>query len=265
MTADPRPDVPLPAATPDATASGVAESPAGGTSRPPRMSRQLFGGAAILILIVAALLWSARDHPGARQSAAAAAPPRATAVDPGPAPGAPAPGAPAGPTGSGALGSAPSASAVATPSPATDTPEPAPATTTPEALGGEAAGNLALHRPAAASSSDGPSRGSGKAVDGDVQTGWSSASTDSQWLVVDLGSAQKISQIRISWGEAFAKKYEIEVSKNGKKWKSVFKTNSGRGGNVTVHFDEKNARYVLINGIKPDSRDGYSVLELDVR
>jgi hypothetical protein len=59
--------------------------------------------------------------------------------------------------------------------------------------------NVALDKPATASSSENSRTTAAKAVDGDTGSRWSSAFSDPQWLQVDLGAPTDVCQVVISW------------------------------------------------------------------
>jgi NedA-like, galactose-binding domain/LiaF transmembrane domain len=101
------------------------------------------------------------------------------------------------------------------------------------------------------------------AVDGDLKTRWSSAFRDPQWLAVDLGAATALGRVRITWEEAYAKAYELQVSSDGADWTTVRRVTDGKGG-----IDEQEigatARYVRLMGVRRVTPYGYSVWELQV-
>src|SRR5687767_1460433 len=68
-----------------------------------------------------------------------------------------------------------------------------------------AATNLALGRPALASSVEAPGTVASLAVDGNLGSRWSSAFADPQWLRIDLGSAQAIGQVVLRWEAAYGR------------------------------------------------------------
>ena len=91
--------------------------------------------------------------------------------------------------------------------------------------------NLALFRPATASSNDDPSGGPESAVDGDQQTRWSSAwSANPQWIQVDLGKSLPIRRVKLSWEAAYAKQYQLQISDDAVHWANIYQTADGKGG-----------------------------------
>jgi F5/8 type C domain-containing protein/glycosyl hydrolase family 3 len=69
------------------------------------------------------------------------------------------------------------------------------------------------------------------AVDGNTGTRWSSASSDPQWLQVDLGGTATISQVQLDWEAAYATAFQIQVFANASTWTSIYSTTTGAGGN----------------------------------
>ncbi|WP_432840877.1 discoidin domain-containing protein [Dactylosporangium sp. CA-092794] len=81
--------------------------------------------------------------------------------------------------------------------------------------------DLALHKTATASSTDGDANGPGNAVDGNPRTRWSSGYQDDQWIQVDLGAAVAFDQVTIAWEQAYARDFVIQVSADGRSWTDV--------------------------------------------
>ncbi|MDX6356119.1 MAG: hypothetical protein QOF98_3022 [Streptomyces sp.] len=69
---------------------------------------------------------------------------------------------------------------------------------------------LSQGKPATASSVQDPFVAS-SAVDGDTGTRWSSAAADPQWLQVDLGTSQAITQVVLNWVTAYAKSFQFQT------------------------------------------------------
>ena len=101
------------------------------------------------------------------------------------------------------------------------------------------------------------------AVDGDEKTRWGSAFRDSQWLMVDLGSAVPLSKVRLNWEAAYAKDYELQISTNGTVWTTVRHVKDGEGG-VEEQELSQTARYVRVLGLRRATPYGISLYELQV-
>jgi hypothetical protein len=122
---------------------------------------------------------------------------------------------------------------------------------------------LSQGKPATASSTENAGTPASAAVDGNTGTRWSSAATDPQWLQVDLGSSQAVSQVTLNWEAAYAKAFTIQTSDNGTTWATVYSTTTGTGGvqNLTVNGS---GRYVRVNGTVRATQWGYSLWEFQV-
>ncbi len=123
--------------------------------------------------------------------------------------------------------------------------------------------NLALNQPVTASS---VSSGyvAANAVDGNGGTRWASASSDPQWIQVDLGSVRTVSNVRLQWEAAYGKAYQIQVSADGTTWTTVAGTSTGDGGLDDLSFTPTPARYVRLYGTARGTRYGYSLWEFEV-
>jgi Penicillin amidase/F5/8 type C domain len=125
--------------------------------------------------------------------------------------------------------------------------------------------NLAAGRTATASSSQlfllYPAS---KAVDGDLTTRWSSASSDNQYIQVDLGSSKTVARTVLRWEAAYGAAYRIQTSADGSTWTTVYSTTTGNGGVDNVTFTPTTARYVRMQGVTRGTSYGYSLYELEV-
>jgi beta-glucosidase len=124
--------------------------------------------------------------------------------------------------------------------------------------------DLALDQPTTASSTqDATDYPAPDATDGDPGTRWSSASSDPQWLEVDLGSQQQICSVGILWEAAYATAFQIQVSNDNSTWTTVYSTTTGTGGNETFPISVT-ARYIRMYGTARGTQFGYSIFEFDV-
>jgi hypothetical protein len=124
--------------------------------------------------------------------------------------------------------------------------------------------NLAFQKPATASSLEGDEFAATNAVDGDMDTRWSSAFKDDAWLAVDLGAPKKISKVNINWESAYAVAFAVQISTDGKTWTDVYKTDKGEGDKSEIKFEPVTARQVRIQCSKRATEYGYSIYELEV-
>lgn len=122
--------------------------------------------------------------------------------------------------------------------------------------------NLALRKPTLTSAN--PKQPGKNAVDGNIATRWESDFSDPQYLTVDLGADNTISRVLLNWENAAGKSYTVEVSSDGKDWKTVYATTTGKPGINDIGFLPTHARYVKVNGTERTTAYGFSLLEFEV-
>ncbi len=127
--------------------------------------------------------------------------------------------------------------------------------------------NLALHRPATASSfqqsyGDCPCP-AGNATDGDPVTRWASDWSDPQWIRVDLGVPRPIRTVQLVWDPAYAKSYEVQVSDDGTTWRQAYATTTGDGDVDTLDV-VVTARHVRLQLTARGTGWGHSLHELGI-
>jgi hypothetical protein len=124
--------------------------------------------------------------------------------------------------------------------------------------------NLALHKSAYASSVQSSSYTAPNAVDGNTGTRWSSASSDPQWIYVDLQTTNNISEVILNWENAYGKSYQIQVSTDAVHWTNIYSTTSGAGGIEDLTGLSGVGRYVRMYGTVRGTQYGYSLWEFEV-
>jgi hypothetical protein len=122
--------------------------------------------------------------------------------------------------------------------------------------------NLAAHRSVTVSSVSDDHQGA-NAVDGSLDTRWSSAYTDHEWICVDLGAVKDLTGAELNWEAAYAQAYKLQVSDDGQNWANVYSTADGKGDVERFHFTA-HGRYVRMLGLKRATTYGYSLWEFEV-
>jgi hypothetical protein len=135
-------------------------------------------------------------------------------------------------------------------------------TAQPPAFGQTA--NLALNRPATASSNETTTLTPNLAFDGNAGTRWSSAWADPQWIRVDLGSSSAISRVVLRWEAAYARGYQVQLSADGVNWTPIYTTTTGDGGVDDLGGLSGSGRYLRIYGTARATQWGYSLWEIEV-
>ncbi|MCU1679049.1 MAG: sialidase, partial [Frankiales bacterium] len=127
----------------------------------------------------------------------------------------------------------------------------------------QAATLLSQGKPTTASSSENASFTAAMATDGNTGTRWGSAFSDPQWLQVDLGSSQSITQVVLNWEAAYGKSFQIQTSADAATWTTIYTTTAGTGGVQTLNVTGT-GRYVRMYGTARGTAYGYSLWEFQV-
>lgn len=125
--------------------------------------------------------------------------------------------------------------------------------------------NLALNKLTKFSSTERGGLEGKFAVDGKMNTRWSSGFSDVEWIYVDLGATYVINRVKISWEDARGRDYEVQVANTVGEWTPVRTvidnaalTNDHTGLTAT-------GQYVRIHGTRRfRTQYGYSINELEV-
>ncbi|MCU0431483.1 MAG: discoidin domain-containing protein [Cytophagaceae bacterium] len=126
--------------------------------------------------------------------------------------------------------------------------------------------NIALNKPVFVSSIEHGGTPAAAAVDGNLNSRWSSQFADPQWIYVDLGAFYDITQVRITWEAAMARNYRLEVSNDGMNWgPSAITTVSNNSSLVNTHtYTNVSGRFLRMFGTARVTPFGYSIYELEV-
>ncbi|MET7422942.1 PQQ-dependent sugar dehydrogenase [Dactylosporangium sp. NPDC005555] len=124
--------------------------------------------------------------------------------------------------------------------------------------------NLALNKPATASSVESAATPASNAVDASATTRWSSAFSDPQWIQVDLGATYTVNRVRLQWEAAYGSAYQIQTSGNGTTWTTVRSVTGGNGGEDNNTALNASGRYVRIYGTARGTAYGYSLFSFEV-
>jgi hypothetical protein len=102
------------------------------------------------------------------------------------------------------------------------------------------------------------------AIDDNTSTYWSSNFKDDEWIQFDLGKVQPIARLAIQWEAAFAKEFDIKVSKDAEQWTDVFKQDNGKGDVEEIQFAPTECRYIRINCRKRGTEWGNAIVGFEV-
>jgi hypothetical protein len=123
--------------------------------------------------------------------------------------------------------------------------------------------NLALNKPATASSVETASLTANLAVDGNAGTRWSSAWSDPQWIRIDLNATYTINRVVLRWEAAYARGYRVEISVDGTNWTQIYATAAGDGGTDDLTGLSGTGRFLRIYGTARATQWGYSLWEIE--
>ncbi|MFJ9826069.1 beta-N-acetylglucosaminidase domain-containing protein [Streptomyces sp. NPDC101160] len=118
-----------------------------------------------------------------------------------------------------------------------------------------------LARTATASSSgdETPDFPAAYALDGDPATRWSSPLEDGAWWQMELAEPARVGRVVLHWQDAFASRYRIQVSADGRVWRTAATVRDGRGGVESVRMDAPDTRFLRVQGDARGSEYGYSL------
>ncbi|GGS49959.1 beta-N-acetylglucosaminidase domain-containing protein [Streptomyces violaceus] len=97
------------------------------------------------------------------------------------------------------------------------------------------------------------------ANDGDPDTRWSSPVDDGAWWQVELPRPARLGQVALRWQDAHPSAYRVQVSADGRRWRTAATVRDSRGGRESVRMDERDVRFVRVQGEKRATRFGYSL------
>jgi beta-glucosidase-like glycosyl hydrolase len=127
---------------------------------------------------------------------------------------------------------------------------------------------ISENRPISASSELGANTAA-KANDGLTTSRWESKHgtgiSDTQWIVIDLGSSRTVDLVTILWENAYSVDYEIQVSDDQtfSSCSLIGKVVKGNGGTDSIFTDNTvSGRYVRIYMTKKATNYGHSIFEL---
>ena len=124
--------------------------------------------------------------------------------------------------------------------------------------------NVALNRPAVASTIETSGLVAGNATDGSTSTRWSSNAFDPQWIYVDLGQNYDINRVVLRWETAYGKDFQIQVSNDASTWTTITSVTGGTGGVNDLSGLSGTGRYVRMYGTARGTKYGYSLWEFEV-
>ncbi|MFA6242106.1 MAG: discoidin domain-containing protein [Candidatus Hydrogenedentales bacterium] len=101
------------------------------------------------------------------------------------------------------------------------------------------------------------------AFDGNPKTRWASKpGGQDEWIQVDFGRRVRIPGLSITWEAAHAVDFDVQVSDDGTKWKSIHHQASGAGGTEELKDLKGEGRWLRIHFLKPTPFQLYSIWDI---
>ena len=97
------------------------------------------------------------------------------------------------------------------------------------------------------------------ANDGDAKTRWSSPVEDGAWWQMELREPVRLGQVVLRWQDAYASRYRVQVSSDGRTWRTAGTVRDGKGGRESVRMDARDVRFIRVQGDERATRFGYSL------
>ncbi|NSC21761.1 hyaluronidase [Streptomyces albus subsp. chlorinus] len=102
-------------------------------------------------------------------------------------------------------------------------------------------------------------------ADGKRGTRWSSPARDGEWVQLRLAKRTRVGQVVLRWQDAYASRYRIQVSADGKRWRTAATVRDGKGGKESVRMDTpRDTRYVRVVADERATRFGVSLWSVEV-
>ncbi|MDT6985938.1 beta-N-acetylglucosaminidase domain-containing protein [Streptomyces lusitanus] len=136
-------------------------------------------------------------------------------------------------------------------------------TLTVDAVPPVAGPDLARTGRARSSADETPDFPASAANDGDPATRWSSPAEDDAWWQAELDRPVRLGRIDLHWQDAHASAYRVEVSADGRAWRTAAEVHDSRGGRETLRMDEPDVRHIRVQGEQRATRYGYSLWSVE--
>ncbi|MDR4492913.1 MAG: discoidin domain-containing protein [Hyphomicrobiaceae bacterium] len=105
----------------------------------------------------------------------------------------------------------------------------------------------------------------GYLADSDTGTRWSSQPKEQEWVYIDLGRVVEIAGFTLNWEHAYASKYRLLVSTDGREWTTVYENDDSDGKMDDIYIRPVSGQYVRLDTKARATGWGHSLWELDVK
>lgn len=101
------------------------------------------------------------------------------------------------------------------------------------------------------------------AADGDQDSRWSSPAQDGAWWQTELAEPVRLGRVKLHWQDAYASAYRVQVSRDGRSWRTAATVKDGRGGRETVGMDARDVSFIRVQGDRRATRFGLSLFSVE--
>jgi hypothetical protein len=126
---------------------------------------------------------------------------------------------------------------------------------------------LTWPRPLAQASSSADGSPAASAVDGQASTAWKSdpAGGREQSVTLDLGGAREFGGLVVRWQQdAYASRYDVDFSDDGREWRTVRRVTNGGGGPDALLLPDAQTRYVRL-ALHDGPAGAYALADVEIR
>lgn len=123
--------------------------------------------------------------------------------------------------------------------------------------------DLARTGTASSSADETPDFPASAAIDGNPDTRWSSPVDDGAWWQVELPHPVRLGKVALHWQDAHPSAYRIQVSTDGRRWRTATTVRDSTGGRETLRMDARDVRYIRVQGDKRATQYGYSLWSVE--
>lgn len=102
------------------------------------------------------------------------------------------------------------------------------------------------------------------ALDGNSRTRWSSEFRDGEWWQAEFRTPRTLSGMKILWETAFAEKYAVQTSDDGRNWKTIYNVAEGDGQTDILFWAPVTTRFVRLHCIQRGTGWGNSIWEITI-
>ena len=147
----------------------------------------------------------------------------------------------------------------------TPTPEPEPTEPTPVPVDPTKPGVVIKPVLATSSAVENAGMAAPMAIDGKLNTRWTSSFENGAWIQFDFGVKTPIGYMKLQWENAYGKQYVLQTSDDGQNWTPLRHVENGQGGTEEFFNLGANARFIRLQGVQRATNYGYSLFEVEFK